>query len=69
MSITCRRDGLSDLRINVKFVLHKERSRLKHLNDTTAYCENSIKHANKLHGQNVGLNVGVGTCGYHWTYG
>lgn len=60
---------MSDLRINVKFVLRRERSRLKQLNDAVIYCENSIKHANKLNGQNVGLNVGVsGTCGYHWTF-
>jgi hypothetical protein len=34
--------------------------------DIAVYCENSTKQANKLHGQNAGLNVGAGgACCYH----
>jgi len=37
-------------------------------NDTAVYCENSMKHADRLRVQNAGLYVVVsGTCDYHWT--
>lgn len=59
---------MSESHINVEFVLQSEVSRLMQFNDTAVYCENSMKHADRLRVQNAGLYVVVsGTCDYHWT--